>query len=115
MVLMKYDDDYKKMADAIRFLSMDAIENVNSGHPGLPMGMADVVTALFTQCMVFDPQCPYWPNRDRFVLSAGHGSMLYYALLYLLGYQDVTIEDIKFSNYWFQNSRASRVWFVCWY
>ncbi|AGH16907.1 transketolase [Candidatus Liberibacter asiaticus] len=92
---MKYDDDYKKMADAIRFLSMDAIENVNSGHPGLPMGMADVVTALFTQCMVFDPQCPYWPNRDRFVLSAGHGSMLYYALLYLLGYQDVTIEDIK--------------------
>ncbi|WP_420885995.1 transketolase [Candidatus Liberibacter solanacearum] len=88
-------DGYKKMANAIRFLSMDAIENVNSGHPGLPMGMADVITVLFSQFMAFDPKCPSWPNRDRFVLSAGHGSMLYYSLLYLLGYQDITIDDIK--------------------
>ncbi|RPD37542.1 transketolase [Candidatus Liberibacter solanacearum] len=88
-------DGYKKMANAIRFLSMDAIEDVNSGHPGLPMGMADVITVLFSQFMAFDPKCPSWPNRDRFVLSAGHGSMLYYSLLYLLGYQDITIDDIK--------------------
>ncbi|AHA27408.1 Transketolase [Candidatus Liberibacter americanus str. Sao Paulo] len=83
------------MANAIRFLSIDAIENANSGHPGLPMGMADVVTVLFSQFMVFDPEYPLWPNRDRFVLSAGHGSMLYYSLLYLLGYRDITIDDIK--------------------
>ncbi|MEG8098748.1 transketolase [Candidatus Liberibacter brunswickensis] len=92
---MKYDNDYKRMANAIRFLSIDAIENVKSGHPGLPMGMADVVTVLFTKFIVFDPRYPLWPNRDRFVLSAGHGSILYYSLLYLLGYQDITIDDIK--------------------
>ncbi|AKK20260.1 transketolase [Candidatus Liberibacter africanus PTSAPSY] len=93
--MIKYDYDYKRMANAVRFLSIDAIENVNSGHPGLPMGMADVITVLFTEFMTFDPKHPFWPNRDRFVLSAGHGSILYYSLLYLLGYQDITIDDIK--------------------
>ncbi|MBY7648955.1 MAG: transketolase [Candidatus Liberibacter europaeus] len=92
---MNLNDKCKKMASAIRFLSIDAIENANSGHPGLPMGMADVATVLFSQFMVFDPECPLWPNRDRFVLSAGHGSMLHYSLLYLLGYQDITIDEIK--------------------
>ncbi|MBA5723649.1 transketolase [Candidatus Liberibacter sp.] len=92
---MIHGDTHKRMANAIRFLSIDAIEKANSGHPGLPMGMADVVTVLFTQFMIFDPQEPVWPDRDRFVLSAGHGSMLYYSLLYLLGYRDITIEDIK--------------------
>ncbi len=83
------------MANAIRFLSMDAVQKANSGHPGLPMGAADVATVLFTRFMRFDPKNPDWPNRDRFVLSAGHGSMLLYSLLYLLGYEDMTIEDIK--------------------
>ena len=83
------------MANAIRFLSMDAVQKANSGHPGLPMGAADVATVLFTRFMRFDPKNPNWPNRDRFVLSAGHGSMLLYSLLYLLGYEDMTIEDIK--------------------
>ena len=83
------------MANAIRFLSMDAVQKANSGHPGLPMGAADVATVLFTRFMRFDPKNPNWPNRDRFVLSAGHGSILLYSLLYLLGYEDMTIEDIK--------------------
>ncbi len=83
------------MANAIRFLSMDAVQKANSGHPGLPMGAADVATVLFTRFMRFDPKNPDWPNRDRFVLSAGHGSMLLYSLLYLLGYEDMTIDDIK--------------------
>ena len=86
---------YREMAAAIRVLSMDAVEAAKSGHPGMPMGMADVATVLFSECLRFDPADPHWPNRDRFVLSAGHGSMLLYALLYLTGYRDMTIEEIK--------------------
>ena len=84
-----------EMANAIRSLSMDAVEKANSGHPGLPMGCADIATVLFTKIMKFDPKNPDWPDRDRFVLSAGHGSMLLYSSLYLLGYEDATIEQIK--------------------
>ncbi len=83
------------MANAIRALAMDAVEKANSGHPGLPMGAADIATVLFTRCLKFDPADPAWPDRDRFVLSAGHGSMLLYALLYLVGYEKMTIEAIK--------------------
>ena len=83
------------MANAIRALAMDAVQQANSGHPGLPMGAADVATVLFTQFLKFDPANPHWADRDRFVLSAGHGSMLIYALLYLTGYSSVTIEEIK--------------------
>ena len=83
------------MANAIRALSMDAVEAANSGHPGMPMGMADVATVLFTQYLKFDPQAPKWHDRDRFVLSAGHGSMLIYSLLYLTGYASPTIDDIR--------------------
>jgi transketolase len=87
--------EHDRMANAIRALAMDAVERANSGHPGLPMGAADVATVLFTQFLKFDPSDPAWPDRDRFVLSAGHGSMLLYALLYLLGYERMTIEEIK--------------------
>jgi transketolase len=83
------------MANAIRSLAMDAVEKANSGHPGLPMGCADIATVLFTKVMKFDATNPEWPDRDRFVLSAGHGSMLLYASLYLLGYEDATIDQIK--------------------
>ena len=83
------------MANAIRALAMDAVEQAKSGHPGLPMGAADIATVLFTRFLKFDPADPAWPDRDRFVLSAGHGSMLLYALLYLLGYEAMTIEEIK--------------------
>ena len=83
------------MANAIRALAMDAVQQANSGHPGLPMGAADVATVLFTQFLKFDPADPKWPDRDRFVLSAGHGSMLMYALLYLTGYKSVSIDEIK--------------------
>jgi transketolase len=83
------------MANAIRSLAMDAVEKANSGHPGLPMGVADIATVLFTKFMKFDPADPHWPDRDRFILSAGHGSMLLYASLYLLGYEDMTIDQIK--------------------
>lgn len=83
------------MANAIRFLSADAIEKSNSGHPGMPLGMADVATVLFTKFIKLDVSRPHWFDRDRFVLSAGHGSMLMYSLLYLLGYGDIDIEDIK--------------------
>ena len=85
----------RRLANAIRALAMDAVEAANSGHPGLPMGMADAATALFTRHLKFDPSDPHWPDRDRFVLSAGHGSMLLYALLYLTGYEQPTIEDIE--------------------
>jgi transketolase len=86
---------HAEMANAIRALAMDAVEAAMSGHPGLPMGAADVATVLFTQFLKFDPADPAWPDRDRFVLSAGHGSMLIYALLYLTGYSSVTLDEIK--------------------
>jgi transketolase len=82
------------MANAIRALAMDAVEKAKSGHPGMPMGMADVATVLFTRHLTFDPADPDWPDRDRFVLSAGHGSMLLYALLHLLGYEDMTLNEL---------------------
>ncbi len=85
----------RRLANAIRALSMDAVEAAKSGHPGLPMGMADAATVLFLKFLKFDPADPHWPDRDRFVLSAGHGSMLLYSLLYLTGYADMTIEHIK--------------------
>jgi transketolase len=87
--------DHSRMANAIRALAMDAVEKAKSGHPGLPMGAAEVATVLFTQFLKFDAAHPDWPDRDRFVLSAGHGSMLLYALLYLTGYPGMTIEEIK--------------------
>jgi transketolase len=86
---------HASMANAIRALAMDAVEQAKSGHPGLPMGAADVATVLFTQFLKFDPADPTWPDRDRFVLSAGHGSMLIYALLHLLGYESVSLDEIK--------------------
>jgi transketolase len=86
---------FASMANAIRALSMDAVEQAKSGHPGMPMGMADVATVLFTRFLKFDAAAPDWPDRDRFVLSAGHGSMLVYALAYLLGYEGMTIEEIR--------------------
>src|SRR6478609_6340640 len=85
----------RRLANAIRALAMDAVEAANSGHPGMPMGMADAATALFTKVMKYDPADPKWPDRDRFVLSAGHGSMLIYALLHLTGHARPTLDDIK--------------------
>ncbi|MCX7309544.1 MAG: transketolase, partial [Afipia sp.] len=87
--------DPSRMANAIRALAMDAVQKANSGHPGLPMGAADVATVLFTQFLKFDASDTKWFDRDRFVLSAGHGSMLLYALLYLTGNKTMTIEQIK--------------------
>ncbi len=87
--------EHDRMANAIRALAMDAVEAAKSGHPGLPMGAADIATVLFARFLKFDPADPAWPDRDRFVLSAGHGSMLLYALLYLLGYETLTIGEIK--------------------
>ncbi|WP_343562235.1 transketolase [Kiloniella sp. b19] len=86
---------HKDMANAIRFLSMDAVQKANSGHPGMPMGMADVATVLYSRFMKFDPLRPDWHDRDRFVLSAGHGSMLIYSLLHLTGYPDMTMDQIR--------------------
>ncbi len=86
---------HTSMANAIRALAMDAVEQAKSGHPGMPMGMADVATVLFTQFLKYDPQHPDWPDRDRFVLSAGHGSMLIYALLHLTGYGDMTLDELR--------------------
>ena len=83
------------LANAIRALSMDAVEKAQSGHVGLPLGMADTATLLFQEFIRFDAAAPGWPDRDRLVLSAGHGSMLLYSLLYLTGYPDVTIEEIR--------------------
>jgi transketolase len=97
----KFEKDLSKtetrraMANAIRALSMDAVQKANSGHPGLPMGMADVASVLFADFLNFDTAAPNWPDRDRFILSAGHGSMLLYSLLYLCGYEDMTIDEIK--------------------
>ncbi len=87
--------DHTRMANAIRGLAMDAVEKAKSGHPGLPMGAADIATVLFTQFLKFDAADPKWPDRDRFVLSAGHGSMLLYALLYLTGNADMTLDQLK--------------------
>jgi transketolase len=87
--------DHTRMANAIRGLAMDAVEKAKSGHPGLPMGAADVATVLFTQFLKFDAADPKWPDRDRFILSAGHGSMLLYALLYLTGNSDMTLDQLK--------------------
>jgi len=84
-----------QLANAVRFLSVDAVQKANSGHPGMPMGMADVATVLFKDYLRFNPKNPSWVNRDRFILSAGHGSMLLYSLLYLTGYKDFTIEELK--------------------
>ncbi|MBB6261310.1 transketolase [Paenochrobactrum gallinarii] len=92
---MTNSDKQNQLANAIRFLSMDAVEKANSGHPGLPMGAADIATTLYTRFLSHDPQNPHWPDRDRFVLSAGHGSMLLYSVLYLSGYEDITIDEIK--------------------
>ncbi len=86
---------FNQLSNAIRFLSIDAVQKANSGHPGMPMGMADVATVLFKYHLRFNPKNPNWINRDRFVLSAGHGSMLLYSLLHLTGYESVSIEDIK--------------------
>ena len=85
----------KELANAIRFLSIDAVQKANSGHPGMPMGMADVATILYKFFLRFDPKNPSWINRDRFILSAGHGSMLLYSLLYLTGYKSISLNDIK--------------------
>src|SRR5580765_1316145 len=85
----------RTLANAIRALSMDAVEAANSGHPGMPMGMADAASVLWTEYLKHDPADPKWPDRDRFVLSAGHGSMLIYSLLHLTGYARPTIEDIR--------------------
>jgi len=86
---------HRELANSIRFLSIDAVQMANSGHPGMPMGMADVVTVLYKNFLKFNPKNPNWINRDRFVLSAGHGSMLLYSILYLTGYKSISIEDIK--------------------
>src|SRR5258705_14003184 len=86
---------HAEMANAIRALAMDAVEKAKSGHPGMPMGMADVATVLFTRFLRFDPGAPSWPNRDRFVLSAGAGSMLLVALLHLTGYPGMDLDQIK--------------------
>ena len=83
------------MANAVRFLSADAVENAKSGHPGMPMGMAEVATILFSLHLKFYSKDPNWLNRDRFILSAGHGSMLIYSILYLLGYEGVNLNDLK--------------------
>ena len=85
----------RKMADAIRFLAVDAVQAAKSGHPGMPMGMADVATVLFSDFMKVNPADPSWPDRDRFILSAGHGSMLHYALNHLLGYDDMTMDQLR--------------------
>lgn len=84
-----------RMANAIRALAMDAVEKAKSGHPGMPMGMADAATVLFNRFLTVDPSAPKWPDRDRFVLSAGHGSMLLYAIHHLLGYADMDMDQIR--------------------
>ena len=87
--------DHSAMANAIRALAMDAVEKAKSGHPGMPMGMADIATVLFSKFLKFDPKAPHWPDRDRFVLSNGHGSMLQYAVQYLAGYEDITLDEVR--------------------
>ena len=87
-------------ACAIRTLTLDAVAAANSGHSGMPMGMADVATVLFEKHLKFDPAAPHWPDRDRFILSAGHGSMLLYSVMYLTGYADITLDQIKGFRQW---------------
>jgi transketolase len=89
------DPHLRRMANALRALAMDAVEQAKSGHPGMPMGMADIATVLFSRFLKFDPTAPEWPDRDRFVLSNGHGSMLLYGLLHLTGYADMTLDELK--------------------
>src|ERR1700739_3102027 len=89
------DPKLRHMADALRALAMDAVEKAKSGHPGMPMGMADIATVLFTKYLRYDPQAPAWPYPYRFVLSNGHGSMLLYGLLYLTGYPDMTMAELE--------------------
>ena len=91
----KSEFEHKLMSNAITALSMDAVQAANSGHPGMPMGMADAATVLFAKFLKFNPKDPNWPDRDRFILSAGHGSMLIYSLLHLTGYKAVDMEQIK--------------------
>ncbi len=91
----KLTPTHNELSNAIRILTADAVQQANSGHPGMPMGMADVATVLFTKYLKFDPKNPGWPDRDRFILSAGHGSMLLYSLLYLTGYTDFTLGELK--------------------
>ncbi|WP_426434774.1 transketolase [Bradyrhizobium genosp. P] len=97
---VRTDVSHAEMANAIRFLAIDAVEQAKSGHPGMPMGMADVATVLFSSFLKFDPADPAWPDRDRFVLSAGHGSMLLYALLHLTGYESMTLDQLKAFRQW---------------
>jgi transketolase len=96
----KPDPSHSEMANAVRFLAIDAVEKAKSGHPGMPMGMADVATVLYRRFLKFDPTDPNWPDRDRFVLSAGHGSMLLYALLHLTGYEAVTLDQLQSFRQW---------------
>jgi transketolase len=98
--LAKSHPDHWSKATAIRALAMDAVQAANSGHPGMPMGMADVATVLFSNHLKFDASAPHWADRDRFILSAGHGSMLIYALLYLTGYSQMTLEQVKNFRQW---------------
>ena len=86
---------HDQIANSIRGLTMDAVQKANIGHPGMPMGAADMATVLWTKFLKFNPADPKWPDRDRFVLSAGHGSMLLYSLLYLTGYSKMTLEEIR--------------------
>jgi transketolase len=99
-VLDRNEVRHAQLANAVRFLAIDAVEQAKSGHPGMPMGMADVATVLFSRFLKFDPRDPTWPDRDRFVLSAGHGSMLLYALLYLTGYEAMTLDQLKTFRQW---------------
>ncbi len=97
----------KNLANALRFLSIDAVETSNSGHPGMPMGMADFTSVLFNEFLKFNPQDANWHDRDRFILSAGHGSMLLYSALFLSGYPDICLDDLKNSANCTQNVLAT--------
>ncbi len=103
-IARRADVGHAETANAVRFLAIDAVEQAKSGHPGMPMGMADVATVLFSRFLKFDPADPAWPDRDRFVLSAGHGSMLLYALLYLTGYEAMTVDQLKAFRQWGSNT-----------
>ncbi|SUB37194.1 transketolase [Pasteurella multocida] len=100
----------RELANAIRFLSMDAVQKAKSGHPGAPMGMADIAEVLWRDFLKHNPSNPHWADRDRFILSNGHGSMLIYSLLHLSGY-DLSIEDLKtIPSITFQNTGTPRIW-----